>query len=162
MSPGSKPLPIHVPLTGLLDLAFDAMLAQFLSEIEDSEFHDIRITHACVFRYLTETGMRLTEIAELANVTKQSAGEVVDDLVDLGYVERVPHPADRRAKLIHLTPRGKDAQKFGLRTFAAIEGRWARRFGAGRIAELRETLENIVAAEASYAVPGFQPEPAGA
>jgi len=153
MSADPRILPIHIPLTALLDLAFEAMRAEFRSEIEGSEFDDLRITHGCVFRYVRETGMRLTEIAERANVTKQSAGEIVDDLVELGYVEREPDPADRRAKLVCLTARGEKAQKFGFGTFAAIEGRWAERFGAGRIADLRKTLEEIVATEASHAVP---------
>jgi DNA-binding MarR family transcriptional regulator len=160
MSADPRVLPVHIPLTALLDLAFEAMLTEFRSEIEQSEFDDLRITHGCVFRYVRETGMRLTEIAERANVTKQSAGEIVDDLVELGYVERVPDPADRRAKLVCLTTRGEEAQDFGFRAFAAIEGQWSERFGAERIAELRKTLEEVVATEASHAVP--EPEAAGA
>ena len=46
-----------------------------------------------------------------AGMTKQSVGEIVDDLVALGYVERIPDPADRRAKLICLTERGEEAQR---------------------------------------------------
>src|SRR5436853_1501323 len=153
MSADPRVLPIHIPLTALLDLAFEAMLAEFRSEIEQSELDGLRITRGCVFRYVRGTGMRLTEIAERANVTKQSAGEIVDDLVELGYVERVPDPADRRAKLVRLTGRGEKAQEFGFRAFAAIEERWADRFGAERIASLRKTLEEVVATEASHAVP---------
>ncbi len=162
MKESSKAMPIHVVLTGLFSLAFDAMIAEFRREIEDSEFDDMRPTHACIFRYVRGPGMRLTDIAELANMTKQSVGEIVDDLVERGYVERVPDPADRRAKLICFTARGKEAQEFGFRTFAEIEDRWAERYGADRIAGLREMLEEIVAAEAPYAVPELQPEAAGA
>jgi|SRR5215203_273255 len=161
MSAAPRTLPIHIPLTALLDLVFEAMLVEFRSEIEESKFDDLRITHGCVFRYVRETGMRLTEIAERANMTKQSAGEIVDDLVELGYVERVPDPADRRAKRVCLTARGEEAQEFGFRAFAAIEARWAERFGAERIAELRLTLEEIVAAEASHAVPEREAATAG-
>ncbi|HWO47733.1 MAG TPA: MarR family winged helix-turn-helix transcriptional regulator [Solirubrobacterales bacterium] len=158
----AKNLPIHVVLTGLLSLAFDAMITEFRQEIEDSEFGDMRPTHACVFRYVRGTGLRLTDIAELANMTKQSVGEVVDDLVERGYAERVPDPADGRAKLICLTKRGEKAQEFGFQAFAAIEKRWADRYGPERIAELRSILEEIVAGEAPYAVPELQPEAAGA
>lgn len=149
----AKTLPVHIPLNGLLDLAFDAMIAEFMSEIEKSEFDDIRPTHGCVFRYLRSRGMRLTEMAERANMTKQSVGEVVDDLVGRDYVERVPDPDDRRAKLIRLTARGRKAQAFGFRVFAEIEERWAERHGADRIAGLRETLEAIVAVRAPFVVP---------
>jgi DNA-binding MarR family transcriptional regulator len=155
-------LPIHVALTGLLSLAFEAMIAEFREEIEDSEFDDLRPTHACVFRYVRGTGLRLTEIAELADMTKQSVGEIVDDLVERGYVERIPDPADGRAKLICLTQRGEEAQEFGTDVFAAIEDRWASRHGADRIGTLREILEEIVAAEAPHAVPEPQPRAAGA
>lgn len=162
MAAKPKTLPIHIPLTGLLDLTFDAMLAEFMRATEESEFHDIRITHGCVFRYVKEAGLRLTEIAELANMTKQSAGEVVDDLVERGYVERVPDPADRRAKLVCLTQRGREAQAFGFRTFAEIEERWGERYGEKRIGELRSILEEIVASKAPHAVPRLPvPQPAG-
>ncbi len=162
MTSDSKTLPIHIPLTGLLDIAFDAMIADFRAELAKSEFSDIRPTHGCVFRYVKGPGLRLTEIAERGNMTKQSAGEIVDDLEARGYVKRVPDPADRRAKLICLTERGEEAQAHGFRLFAAVEERWAERFGAERIAALRETLEEIAAVEAPLAVPELaHAEPAG-
>src|ERR1700742_1863836 len=102
-----------VPLSGLLDLVLEALLAEFRNELEGAGYDDIRPTHGCVFRFVREDGMRLTELATLGGITKQSAGELVDDLVGLGYVERIPDPADRRAKLICLTERGRDAQRVG-------------------------------------------------
>jgi DNA-binding MarR family transcriptional regulator len=150
-------------LVGLLDAAAEAMLAEFRRELEDTGYGDIRPTHGCVFRFVREgDGMRLTELAGLAGMTKQSVGEMVDDLVDRGYVERVPDPDDRRAKLIRLTDRGVEAQRVGFGLFADIEARWAERFGAERVAQLRETLEQIVAFEAPGSVPELKPpEPAG-
>jgi DNA-binding MarR family transcriptional regulator len=162
MAHAAPSLPIHVALTGLLSLAFEAMFTDFREEIESSEFDDIRPTHSCVFRYVRGSGLRLTEIAELADMTKQSVGEIVDDLAGRGYVERIPDPADGRAKLICLTKRGAEAQEFGYGIFATLEERWAERHGADRIAALRETLEEIVAAEAPHAVPELQPKAVGA
>lgn len=162
MSSRPQKLPIEIPLTGLLDIAFEALIEEFRVELEKSEFKDIRPTHGCVFRFVKGGGLRLTEIAERANMTKQSVGEIVDDLVARGYVMRVPDPADRRAKLICLTERGEEAQAYGFRLFAAVEERWAERHGADRIADLRGILEGIVAVEAPFAVPELsRPEPAG-
>ena len=86
-------------------------------------------------------------------MTKQSVGELVDDLVDLGYVERIPDPEDRRAKLICLTDRGIEAQRVGFGLLADIEDRWAERFGATRVEQLRKLLEEAVREEAPDAVP---------
>jgi DNA-binding MarR family transcriptional regulator len=153
MTSRSKTDPAWIPLPGLLDIASDALLAEFRAELEKSEFGDIRPTHGCVFRFVQGEGLRLTDIAERAKLTKQSVGEIVDDLVDRGYAQRIPDPDDRRAKLICLTERGETAQAHGRKLFAKVEKRWAERYGADRITPLRELLEEIAAAEAPFAVP---------
>ena len=120
---------------GLLEVAGEAHARRVprRSSVERG-YGDIRPTHGCVFRFVREDGMRLTELAELAGITKQSAGEIVDDLVALGYVERIPDPDDSRAKLICLTDRGGEAQRIGFGLFAEVEQRWAERYGPERIA----------------------------
>lgn len=154
--------PTRLPLHGLLEVAYEALIAEFLEELQEGEFSDIRLVHGCVFRHMKEEGLRLTEIAERGNMTKQSAGEVVDDLVARGYVERFPDPDDRRAKIVRLTERGEAAQSYGFRLLDEIEKRWGERYGAERIAGLRATLEEIAAVEAPFAVPEpAEPEPAG-
>jgi DNA-binding MarR family transcriptional regulator len=159
---GSSTPPVRLPLHGLLEFAFDAFIEEFLEELQQGEFSDIRLAHGCVFRYVKDRGLRLTEIAERSNMTKQSAGEVVDDLVALGYVERVPDPDDRRAKLICLTERGTAAQEYGFQLLEEIEMRWGERYGAERVADLRAMLEEIAAVEAPLAVSEpAEPEPAG-
>jgi DNA-binding MarR family transcriptional regulator len=135
-------------ILSLLDAAADSVLDEFRRELEGAGYADIRPTHGCVFRFVRDRGMRLTELAQLAGMTKQSVGELVDDLVDLGYVERIPDPEDRRAKLICLTDRGVEAQRVGFGLLAEIEDRWAERFGAGRVKQLRKLLEEAVGEDA--------------
>jgi DNA-binding MarR family transcriptional regulator len=144
---------LRIPLPGLLDIASDALFTEFRTELEQSEFGDIRPTHGCVFRFVQGQGLRLTDIAERAKLTKQSVGEIVDDLVERGYAQRIPDPDDRRAKLICLTKRGETAQAYGRKLFAKVEKRWAERYGAERIAALRELLEEIAATEDPFAAP---------
>jgi|SRR5829696_1702327 len=137
----------QAPLAGLLEVAQQALLAEFERELAKSGYGDIRPTHGCVFRFVRDEGMRLTELASLAGMTKQSVGEMVDGLVERDYVERIPDPEDKRAKLICLTERGKEAQRFGFALFSDLEERWAERFGSGRVAGLRGLLEEIAADE---------------
>ncbi|HKO37387.1 MAG TPA: MarR family winged helix-turn-helix transcriptional regulator [Solirubrobacterales bacterium] len=161
MSPGSKNPPFGIPLPGLLDIVSEAFFAEFREELEQSEFGDIRPTHGCVFRYVQGDGLRLTDIAERAKLTKQSVGEIVDDLVERGYAQRIPDPEDRRAKLICLTEKGERAQAHGRRLFDKVEKRWARRYGEERIAGLRGLMEEIAVDKAPFAVPEIaQPNPA--
>lgn len=139
--------PHLLPLPGLLDLASEVLFAAFREDLVEAGYGDIRPTHGCVFRFVQEDGMRLTELAGLAGMTKQSIGEIVDDLAERGYVARVPDPADRRAKLIRLTAKGEKAQGVGLELFARLEHRFAERYGVERVAEMRGLLEEIAQAE---------------
>jgi DNA-binding MarR family transcriptional regulator len=163
MSPAPDRRQGQVPLPGLMEVVQEALFAEFRQELEETGYGDIRPTHGCVFRFIREEPLRLTELASLAGMTKQSIGEVIDNLVQLGYVKRVPDPQDRRAKLLCLTERGEEAQKVGFGLFKKIEQRWAKRYGPDRFAQLRDLLEEIAIAEAPTAVPELaRPELASA
>lgn len=132
-------------LPELLARAKERMLAEMRTRLEASGYGDIRGTHGCVFRFVPAEGMRLTDLAAHAEITKQSCGEIVDDLEHLGYVERLPDPADRRAKIIRLTERGEEARAAARRAFGEIEAEWANRYGTERMAIMRELLAEIAA-----------------
>ncbi len=127
----------------LLSVAFDDFCEDLERRLADTPYNDIRISHGCVFGNIDPEGTRLTELAERARMTKQSVGEVTSDLEQRGYVERVPDPSDGRAKIIRLTERGRAAQALGIGLIDELEEEWAERFGAERVAALREALEAI-------------------
>jgi DNA-binding MarR family transcriptional regulator len=141
------------PLPPLLGDAKQIAFADFHRRLAEEGHAEIRDGHGCVFRFINGEGSRLTDLAERSGFTKQAVGEVVSDLEQLGYVERVPDSEDGRAKIIRLTPRGAEAYETALRIFADIERRWAERFGEERVRVLRELLEEIVATERAPAVP---------
>jgi DNA-binding MarR family transcriptional regulator len=131
----------------LLSVAFDDFCTLLERRLADTPYNDIRISHGCVFGNIDPEGTRLTDLAERARMTKQSVGEVTSDLEQRGYVERVPDPSDGRAKIIRLTERGRAAQSLGIGLIDEIEQEWAERFGADRVAVLREALEAITAGQ---------------
>ncbi|HUQ60193.1 MarR family winged helix-turn-helix transcriptional regulator [Lentzea sp.] len=88
-------------------------------------------------------GTRLTALAEAAQVTKQTAGFLVDQLEKAGYVERVPDPADGRARLVRVTAKALDAVPVANAELARIEAEWERHLGKRRMARLREALEML-------------------
>ena len=95
---------------------------EFQKRLSEAGHPAIRQGHGCVFRFIHEGGSRLTDLAESSGLTKQAVAEVVQDLEQLGYVERAPDPQDGRAKLIRLTE-----------------------LGAERVATMRELLAEIAA-----------------
>ena len=150
-----EPLLPPRPLPALLTEVKNAALRRFFVRLGDQGFADIREGHGCVFGFIdVEHGSRLTDLAERAGFTKQAVGEAATELERLGYLERVPDPNDRRAKIIKLTPRGLEAVVTGRRIFAEVEREWAEEFGEELLEGLREAVERISCAEREPAQAG--------
>jgi DNA-binding MarR family transcriptional regulator len=80
-------------------------------------------------------------------MSPQAMCELVDDLEELGYVERKPDPSDRRAKLIVLTPRGHDCIAAGIATIDGIEQDIIAKIGERGHRELRRLLTRLLETE---------------
>jgi len=55
----------------------------------------------------------MSEISEWFNVTPAAASQLVDKLVQSGYIQREEDPNDRRAKLLNLTDKGREVIQQG-------------------------------------------------
>src|SRR5258708_11106294 len=77
--------------------------------LQDAGFDDWTLAQCRVFQRIAPDGSRLTDLADQAQLSKQSAGVLVDQLERLGYVRRVPDPTDGRARLIVIEQRGRRA-----------------------------------------------------
>ncbi|MEV5322419.1 MarR family transcriptional regulator [Streptomyces sp. NPDC052687] len=133
-----------VPLATLLAQAKDLTITLLHQRLHEEGFDHVRYRHGSVFRHIDPDGSRLTALAERSGFSKQAIAEVVDELERSGYAERTPDPADRRAKLIRLTQRGRNAQLAAARILTDMEHQWARRLGPDAITTLRHTLQQIL------------------
>lgn len=104
---------------------------------------EVRAPHGNVLQYLDDAGTRVSVLAERAQMTKQSMAELVVHLERHGYVERVPDPADRRAKLVRATARGEEVYAIARQVVAELEERWTERLGADKMRRLRELLTEL-------------------
>ena len=104
---------------------------------------EIRPPHGNVMQFLDGDGTRVSVLAERAQMTKQAMAELVLYLEQRGYVERVPDPSDRRAKLVRATPRGEQLYTIAREVVAEIEADWTERLGEAKMRRLRELLEEL-------------------
>ena len=84
---------------------------------------------------LREQPMTLAQLAEAHGVDRPYATIIVDKLEQLGYVERRPHPTDRRSKMVSLTPAGHDAAALASSTLSEPPAA-LRSLDTGQLAEL--------------------------
>ena len=104
---------------------------------------EVRAPHGNVLQFLDAEGTRVTVLAERAQVTKQSMAELVAHLERHGYVERVPDPADRRAKLVRATARGEEVYAIAREFVADTEAEWTAELGEKKIRTLRKLLKEL-------------------
>lgn len=104
---------------------------------------DVRSPHGNVLQFLDAAGTRVSVLAQRAQITKQSMAELVAHLERHGYVERVPDPDDRRAKLVRATARGEEIYAIAREFVAETEQQWTERLGPEKMRQLRELLEEL-------------------
>jgi DNA-binding MarR family transcriptional regulator len=63
---------------------------------------------AKALRRLARAPMAMGELASVLGIDKAYTTVIVDELEAQGLVQRRPHPTDRRAKLVEVTPKGKE------------------------------------------------------
>ncbi|MGV3615540.1 MAG: MarR family winged helix-turn-helix transcriptional regulator [Fimbriimonas sp.] len=131
-------------LGSILRRCFEALVETVYGRLGEQGFVDLRPAHGAVFRHVLPDGMRATELAARAGMTKQSMGYLVADLEARGYVEQGPDPTDGRAKVVRLTARGREAQAAAARISGEVEREWAARVGAAEWHFTRQTLGRLV------------------
>jgi DNA-binding MarR family transcriptional regulator len=124
----------------LMFIPYRAMENRIFAALAAAGFDDFTLAQARLMQRLGPDGTRLTELAEAAQVTKQTVGFLVDQLERAGYVERTPDPRDGRARLVRVAERGAAAVQASMGVVAEIEARWAAHLGPTKAAQLREAL----------------------
>jgi DNA-binding MarR family transcriptional regulator len=113
----------------------------------EAGFDDLRPRHGAVLAYLDEEGIRLADLARIAGRNKQTIAAILDELESLGYVTRADDPADRRAKLIVPTERGRRRMSVADEIVADIERRHESKLGRAAYAKFIQALRDITADE---------------
>jgi DNA-binding MarR family transcriptional regulator len=128
----------------LLWAALQRGRAQGLELAERAGFADpLSASHLRLLESVPVDGARPTDLAARARITKQALGQLATLLSERGYLETVPDPDDRRAKLIRCTPLGQRARDDLHAVAAALEDAWRDQVGAERYAVFREVLAEI-------------------
>lgn len=131
------------PLGLLLFLPYRSMENRVFAALAEAGYADITLAQARIAQRIGPDGTRLTDLAEQAQVTKQTAGFLVDQLERAGYVERVPDPTDGRARLVRLSARGQRATAVANAVAAEVETEWARHLGPRATVQLRRALTRL-------------------
>ncbi len=116
---------------------------ELIARLAEQGHPEVRLPHGNVFQYLDDDGTTVSVLAERAQMTKQAMAQLVAHLEAEGYVERIADPADRRAKLVRATARGRDVYAIVRAFVADTDARLDRALGTAKVARLRELLQEL-------------------
>lgn len=150
MSSPTNEKPYRKPLIALIHEADRTFNLHMVEMTHAAGRPEIKPSHNAIVAHLPSgIPRRAADLAADAGMTRQSMGELVRELTELGFVETVPDPDDRRAKLVSWTPDGLAIARTGKRHLAAIEQRLEAELGKDyevvrRVLErLDEILEDL-------------------
>lgn len=129
-------------LATLMFVSYRAMDERVVGAMQAAGF-DVTPAQARLAQRIADGGSRLTDLARQAQVTKQTASLLVGALEEKGLVERIPDPADGRARLIKFTPAGRAAAEQALEVVLRVEREWAEHLGPELTDSLREALNRL-------------------
>ena len=123
-----------------LRILWDELRANMEEQLKEDGYTDISPSHGWIFHHTSEEGSRITELAEIAKITKQSMSALVNQLEEVGYVKRKPDPTDKRAWLLVLTAKGRKVKEKGQAINFAFEKNWEQKLGKKDYLQFRQLL----------------------
>lgn len=112
--------------------------------LDNRGYPDIRPSHSAVFANLGMGAVRVTELAERAQVTQQAMGKMLKELERMGYVARDIDGGDKRAKEIRLTQRGVDLAVDSLEVVDQVRAYYASKIGEHALDDLETRLRDAI------------------
>jgi DNA-binding MarR family transcriptional regulator len=80
------------------------------------------------------------QLGERMQITKQAVSQLIETLVDLGYVQRQADPVDRRRVVMTLTAQGREAAGVIADAIARLRMEVGRTIGTDQVAHLEHLL----------------------
>lgn len=105
-----------------------------------------------VLRLLEHGPASMKQLSDALHIAPRSTTDLVDGLVELGFVVRSSHPRDRRVTLLALTPEGAARLDAGRRVAHAVHRAATRRIPTERRQEL-VTLLGVIGEDARACAP---------
>jgi len=106
-------------------------------------FNDVRPAHGFAFERISEGDATTADVAEHLGITKQATGQLVDYLVNRGYVMRRPDERDARARLLLLTERGRACTVAAEAAATETVDGWRSQLGPSEFGQLQLAFNTI-------------------
>jgi DNA-binding MarR family transcriptional regulator len=138
----------------LMRAARGAYARSIRAHLQGIGISDLPRNGAVILFGIHDSGTPRGDLPASLGVSKQAVSQVVDVLVNRGYLLRGPDQSDRRRVLLELTERGQDVVEAVWRGTEAIDQQLAARVSAEEIEAMRTGLKALADIKAETAAAG--------
>ncbi|WP_156192335.1 MarR family winged helix-turn-helix transcriptional regulator [Corynebacterium kalinowskii] len=132
-------------LQSLIAEAFDRQTSDLLKYWHDRGHEKLTISHFLnVLRFVSQEGIRPARISELSGISQQGTSLLITELVSLGYVDRTPDPADKRAQVVRWSEKGLAVAWVTETWFRECEKNWRNHLGDQAVEGAFLTLQHVI------------------
>ncbi|MFT4519667.1 MAG: DNA-binding MarR family transcriptional regulator [Halioglobus sp.] len=104
---------------------------------------DLRLSFAPYITLIGEEDMRLTDLAEILNISRQACNQAAKQIENAGYIARTADPVDGRAKQLTLSTRGMELRNDGVRIVAEMDDQFAQLVGETAMQQSSQALRAL-------------------
>lgn len=124
---------------------------QAMDQLTARGYPKLAMSFSAPLSLLAAKPLRLTELADILGISKQLCLQSLKPIEQAGYIERRADSADKRAKLVVLTPTGEQLIADALEEMRAIHQHYDSLIGSARVNSLAESFS---AASRALSIPG--------
>jgi len=141
--PPSPVAPNDMLIGALLRVPAQAIHRRLINELNAAGFDDLLVPHMAVLQFPGPDGVRPGVLAQRAGMSKQAMNQLLHSLERLGYLTRSDAPGEGRARIVHLTRRGRAVCAKMPAILLDIERDWRAELGPGPFARLKKLLIRV-------------------
>jgi DNA-binding MarR family transcriptional regulator len=127
----------------LLRVPAQAIHRRIINELNAAGFDELRVPHMAVLQFPGPDGSRPGLLAERAGMSKQAMNQLLRSLEGIGYLARSDDPDEGRARIVHLTKRGRAAYAKIHEILQDIEREWSAELGPKDFSQLKGLLLRV-------------------
>ncbi len=129
---------------GTLLPSLSAYVLQRLMELTQAKGHPgLKLSFGQVLTLIGPGGGRIQQMAAVQDVSKQAISAIATELVELGYLQRDPDPADARQVVLQFTDSGRELIINSVASVAELEAEFSAVVGDAAIKRLQTTFRTL-------------------
>lgn len=136
----NDPGPIELATPTLMRAARGAYARSIRAQLHSAGIDDLPRNGAFILAGIDTAGGSRQDLPSDLGVTKQAVSQVIDTLVNRGYLQRSPDPDDRRRIALELTERGQHVVDAVLRGVEAVDLQLHERVSPEQVGAMRSVL----------------------